>query len=100
MNGTSVTVVLMGAATLQRRWVKYEIDRTIERGAGLLGISLTGMRDITQQVDYGAPDVNGTPFETKSIWETPKFKRYNWVNDNGRQNLSTWIEQAAQASGR
>jgi MTH538 TIR-like domain (DUF1863) len=29
LNGTSVTVVLIGAETGKRRWVKYEIKRSI-----------------------------------------------------------------------
>jgi len=35
--GTSVTVVLIGEATASRPWVKYEIDKSVQRGNGLLG---------------------------------------------------------------
>ena len=38
LEGTSVTVVLVGAKTCASRWVKYEIKKSIERGNGLLGI--------------------------------------------------------------
>jgi len=35
---TSVTVVLIGAKTSTRDWVKYEITESVARGNGLLGI--------------------------------------------------------------
>jgi len=40
MRRTEVTVVLIGKETFARRWVRYEILRTLERGAGLLGVYL------------------------------------------------------------
>jgi hypothetical protein len=30
LKGTSVTAVLIGAQTASRRWVKYEIDKSVE----------------------------------------------------------------------
>ncbi len=38
MDGTSVTCVLIGSQTANSRWVKYEIEQSIEKGNGLLGI--------------------------------------------------------------
>lgn len=99
MNGTSVTVVLAGAETLQRPWVQYEIARTIERGAGLIGIKLTGMTDINQVADYHVPKTAGTAFEIKSVLH-PQYPMYSWVADGGRDNLGRWIEAAARAAGR
>lgn len=37
LNGTSVTVMLVGKYTCNSRWVKYEIQKSIEIGNGLLG---------------------------------------------------------------
>ena len=34
MLGTTVTVVLVGEYTCRSRWVRYEINRTIEKGHG------------------------------------------------------------------
>ena len=45
LNGTSVTVVLIGAETAERPWVKYEIKRSIERGNGLIGVRIHSLRD-------------------------------------------------------
>ena len=43
--GTSVTVVLVGAQTSQRKYVDYEIAQSIARGNGLLGIYISGIKD-------------------------------------------------------
>lgn len=42
---TSVTVVLIGSETATRPWVKYEIDKSIERGNGLIGVRIHNIRD-------------------------------------------------------
>src|SRR5258705_12554382 len=44
LNGTSVTVVLVGAETCASRWVKYEIDKSKARRHGLLGIDVSKIK--------------------------------------------------------
>jgi hypothetical protein len=41
LNNTSVTCVLVGAETVLRRWVRYEIFRSFMCGNGLLAVRLT-----------------------------------------------------------
>ena len=53
--GTSVTVVLIGAQTAQRKFVDYEIDKSIVRGNGLLGICISGIKDQNGKVDAQGP---------------------------------------------
>src|SRR4051794_36022655 len=38
--GTSVCAVMIGAETASRPYVKYEIEQSIERGKGLLGVHI------------------------------------------------------------
>ena len=45
LKNTSVTAVLIGAETAWRPWVQYEIERSIERKNGLLGIRIHSMKD-------------------------------------------------------
>src|SRR6266852_4197222 len=54
LNGTSVTVVLIGAETASRKFVDYEIEQSIARGNGLLGIYISGIKD-----QYGITAVQG-----------------------------------------
>jgi hypothetical protein len=81
--GTSVTAVLIGTDTATRRWVQYEIDKSIERGNGLLGIYIHKIKD-----RYGNTGYRGSnPLPTG-------YKTYDWVDDNGYANLGTWVDIA------
>jgi hypothetical protein len=44
MDGSSVVCALVGAATASRQWVRYEIQRAIWDGRGLLGSASTRLR--------------------------------------------------------
>ncbi len=45
LEGTSVTVVLVGEKTCSSKWVKYEIEKSIEIGNGLLGIDISKIKN-------------------------------------------------------
>lgn len=45
MKGTSVTVVLIGKNTHKSKWVRWEVEESIDRDNGLLGIKLKGKAD-------------------------------------------------------
>lgn len=49
LNGTSVTVVLIGTDTWKRPYVRYEIEQSYLRGNGLLGIHINGLRDVNRR---------------------------------------------------
>lgn len=88
LNGTSVTVVLIGKETATRPWVKYEIKRSIELGKGLIGVDI-----------YKIKDRNGDD-DDAGVNPLPKgYKKYLWNNDKGVQNLGKWIETAAKEAG-
>ena len=48
LEGTSVTCVLIGTGTYNRPWVRYEIFKSIERGNGILGIHINGIKGSDQ----------------------------------------------------
>ena len=45
IKNTSVTCVLVGSQTYQRRWVRYEIARSVVKGNGLLAVKVHRMGD-------------------------------------------------------
>jgi hypothetical protein len=49
LENTSVTCVLIGSQTWQRRWVRYEIMKSYDRGNTLLGVHINGITDKNQQ---------------------------------------------------
>ncbi|UUZ65697.1 TIR domain-containing protein [Polaromonas sp. P1-6] len=53
---TSVTVILIGSHTYARRWVQYEIMKSIERGNGVIGVHINGIRDRNGQVKVQGPN--------------------------------------------
>lgn len=89
LNGTSVTVVLIGKETSTRPWVKYEIKRSIELGKGLMGIDISKIKNKEGNTD--ATGENPLPSD---------YKKYLWNNENGRENLGSWIEEAAKKAGK
>ena len=88
LKGTSVTVVLVGEKTCSSRWVKYEIEKSIEIGNGLLGIDVSKIKDLQGNT-------------SERCGQIPKgYKFYFWNNDKGYENMGGWIEKAAKDAGR
>lgn len=84
--GTTVTAVLIGAQTAQRRYVKYEIAQSLARGNGLMGIYIHSIRD-----NAGNTDVRGSnPLPSG-------FPTYDWVYERGSVNLGAWVDAAYDA---
>jgi hypothetical protein len=55
LEGTSVTVVLIGAETANRRWISYEIERSISQKKGILGIRIDSIKDQNGKTDASGP---------------------------------------------
>ena len=88
LKGTSVTVVLVGEKTCSSRWVKYEIEKSIEIGNGLLGIDVSKIKDLQGNT-------------SKRCGKIPKdYNFYLWNNDDGYKNMGNWIEKAAKDANR
>ena len=88
LSGTSVTVVLVGDKTCNSKWVKYEINKSIEIGNGLLGIDISKIRNLQGNT-------------SERCGRIPKgYDFYLWNNDDGYHKMSDWIEKAARDAGR
>jgi len=51
LKGTSVTAVLIGAETSKRKYVSYEIERSIALGNGILGVRINNIKDKDGRTD-------------------------------------------------
>ena len=88
LEGTSVTVVLVGEKTCSSRWVKYEIEKSIEKGKGLLGIDISKIKDLQGNI-------------SERCGEIPKgYDFYLWYKNDGYNKMGDWIEKAAKEAGR
>ncbi|TIR15963.1 MAG: TIR-like domain-containing protein [Mesorhizobium sp.] len=97
--GCSVIAVLFGRETASREWVKFEIKRSYERGMGILAIDIHNIKDPLTGTDLPGRNpldelsVRGTPFSAL-------YRTYDWVYDDGYNNIGSWIELAARNAGR
>lgn len=82
LESTSVTVVLIGAETANRRWISYEIERSIARKNGILGIRVNAIKD-----QYGKTDVSGPIPAALTKTGAPV---YDWKYGK----LGEWVEMA------
>jgi hypothetical protein len=149
LQGTSVTIILVGSETFDRRWVKYEIIKSFTEGKGILpiyinripskneGVKAKGVNPLERlAVDVSSDCKTLTFYElsngqwtlskdlptdnnrtTNSIYfENVPFGKYkggkkykfsdlfhegyDWITDDGYENFSEWIEDAADEAGR
>lgn len=87
LNGTSVTVVLIGTETSKRPYVQYEVEQSWEGKHGLIGVYIHNIKDANQKTEPKGTD----PF-VEMGWKN--FRTYDWIADNGRDNLGDWVEAA------
>lgn len=80
LKNTSVTVVCVGERTASRKWVNYELERSRDRGNGLLGVFLPG------ESDHPKPKVLKDEAAPLYQWNASRFK--------------DWVEAAAKKAGR
>jgi len=83
LQNTTVTAVLIGTETANRRWVNYEIRESLARGNGLIGIYIHNILGFNRLPDRRG--VNPLPSSAPT---------YDWVTDNGYANLGTWVDRA------
>ena len=88
LDGTSVTVVLVGQHTCSSRWVNYEIDASKKRGNGLLGIDISKIKDLNSETSERCGQIPAG------------YEFYLWLKDDGYNNLGKWIDNAAKAAAR
>lgn len=100
LEGTSVTVVLIGTETLERSFVQYEICKSLERGNALIGIHINRIRDMRTSMVSVKGNVHtvignyndGTPAYFDQVCDGI----YDYVGQNGYVNMGSWIENAAR----
>lgn len=103
MNGTSVTVVLIGAETSTRPWVQYELQQSFDRGNAIVGIRIHNIKDKDKKTDTEGKTTFGSlgkNVQGKDVFFGNVATIYDWVNDDGYNNFATWVESAAKAAGK
>lgn len=105
MKGKSVTIVLIGAKTAGRKWIKYEIKKAWNDGKGVLGVYIHNLKD----KDGNQSDKGNNPFDAYKIGDKsmsdivktydPPYSTSTYVYDHIKENLADWIEDAIEIRG-
>jgi hypothetical protein len=89
LENTSVTVVCVTYGTSQRKYINYEIEKSLEKGNGLVAVQIHHLKD---------KDGNtSSPGSIPPQIEKSGFKAYKYTNSD---SLAKWIEEAAELAGR
>ena len=89
LNNTSVTVIFIGNKTANRKFINYEINKSIQRGNGVVGIQVAHLKSINGDIDeHGA---------TPKLLSDNGFKIYKYVD---HEKLAARIEEAAKNAGK
>lgn len=89
LDGTSVTVVLIGTETATRKYVQYEIEQSWDKDNGLIGVFVHNMKDQNGRTEPKGED----PFVAMGY---KNIRTYDWVVDKGYENLGDWVDAAYQ----
>ena len=89
LENTSVTVVCVTRGTASRKYIKYEIEKSLERGNGLVAVRIHHLKDQNRKT--------GSKGAIPSQIKANGFKAYKYTNNEA---LARWIEEAAQKAGR
>lgn len=89
LENTSVTVVFIGAKTASRKYINYEIEKSIARGNGIVGIQIHHLKNVKGETDE--------PGATPTKLTAGGYKVYKYVDS---EKLAARIEEAALAAGK
>ncbi|RLA48095.1 MAG: hypothetical protein DRR06_00675 [Gammaproteobacteria bacterium] len=100
MNGRSCVVVLVGAKTAGRKWIKYEVKKAWESGKGVVGICVHKLKDSAgNQSTKGNNPFDGFTVGGKALSSIAKVKNPSQTTSQGvythiSDNIADWIEEA------
>ncbi len=89
LDNTTVTVVCIGAKTAGRKYINYEIEQSMLRGNGILGLKIHHLKDRD-----GNTDSEG---EVPHKLSSNGYKVYKYTDV---YDLARWIEAAAKDAGK
>lgn len=101
----SAVVVLVGAGTADRRWVKREIAYAWDNRKPLVGVRIHGLQGLNQRTDSRGPD----PFSRVTLRGGGTVADHVTLHDPGgvtsqdvyasiKRNIKTWADAAYQRS--
>jgi hypothetical protein len=102
LSGTTVTAVLIGVDTSNRDYVKFELQESYAKGNGMFGIYIHQCKNLAGQTSAKGDNMFGEIGKDENgnaVYFSSAYPCYDWVDDNGYENLGTWVEAAAKKAG-
>lgn len=100
LEGTTVTVVLIGTETLNRPFVQYEICKSLQRGNAVIGVHISGIRDMRTLVTSSKGNVHSVigyyDNNEPAFFDDVCDGIYDYSSQDGYTNMGKWIEAAAR----
>lgn len=94
LRNTTVTVVLIGTHTVDRRWVKYEISQSIERKNGFLGVFIHHLKDENGDTSpHGSKPFVPPPVRFPSFDWDKDLDRLRWEIEAAGKRADAWREE-------
>ena len=102
MDGKSCTIVLVGNNTANRKWINYEIVKSWDKGMGVVGIYIHGLKNLNRETaskgnnpfDYITHGPSKKKLSTIVKCYNPSGStsktRYDWIS----KHLSNAVEEA------
>lgn len=104
LEGTSVTVVLLGTNTLTRPFVQYEICESIKRGNAVIGVHIHNIKDMLTGRTSTQCNVHSIIGQYRdnspAYFDKHSDGIYDYSLDCGYDNLGLWVEKAAKKKGK
>lgn len=98
LEGTSVTIVLLGEETLKRPYVQYEICESINKGNAILGIHICNIKDARTLRTSAKANVHQKIGEYQNgkvvYFDEICNGVYDYVLDDGYNHMGQWVEKA------
>jgi hypothetical protein len=85
MNNTTVTVVCLGHMTAYRKHLTFELEQSLNRGNGVLGVKINHLTNKEGEAD-----------EEGYVPPLIKIAGYNIYKYSNQRQLAKWIEEAAE----
>jgi len=101
--GTSVTVVLIGSETLDSEYVQYEIEKSYERGNAIIALKIGKVKNLSQKTSISQSIVKivGKKANGELLWFDEIIDgEYDYIKNDGYNNLEQWIENVYKVKER
>ena len=93
MQGKSCTIVLVGSNTANRKWINYEIIESWNKGMGVVGIHIHGLKNLLgltsskgqNPFSYITYDSTRSLSTIAKCYDPPGYtskEKYNWICNN------------------